>query len=386
MIQFDSKLPHAGTTIFTHMTVLAQQANAVNLGQGFPDFDCDPELLRLMQEALQSGHNQYAPMAGVPALREAVAQQIQALYGRTYDPGTEITITAGATQAIHAAISALVRPGDEVILFEPAFDSYEPAILLNGGKPVPIRLRAPDYRPDWDAVLAALSPRTRAILINSPHNPTARLWTAEDMQMLAEVLRDTNVVVISDEVYEHMVFDGKRHESVARYPELAERSYVVSSFGKAFHITGWKIAYCLAPRALMAEFQKAHQFIVFCTHAPSQHALAQYLPCGAHLQLAAFYQQKRDLFVNAVANCGLRWLPSEGSYFVSASFAHLPVLGEMSSLEFSEWLTREIGVACIPLSAFYHDGFDEKVVRFCFAKREDTLHEAARRLQRLSER
>lgn len=384
MVRIDSKLPHVGTTIFTRMSVLAQEAGAVNLGQGFPDFDCDPLLLRLVQDALQGGHNQYAPMAGVPALREGVARQVEALYGKAYDPDTEITITAGATQALHTALSILVHPGDEVILFEPAYDSYEPSIRLNGGIPVHLRLQAPDYRPDFAALRAALSPRTRAVLINTPHNPTARLWTAGDMRALAEALKDTNVFVISDEVYEHMVFDGARHESVARHPALAERAFVVSSFGKAFHITGWKIAYCLAPRALMAEFRKAHQFIVFCTHAPSQHAIAAYLRHETHLQLAAFYQAKRDLFLNEAADCGLRWLPSHGSFFVSAGFGHLPGKGELSDLAFSEWLTREVGVACIPVSSLHHDGFDERVVRFCFAKREETLHEAARRLRRLA--
>jgi len=383
MIQIDSKLPDVGPTIFTRMSLLAQQVDAVNLGQGFPDFDCDPELVILMQSALQHGHNQYAPMAGVAALREGVARQIAALYGRAYDPATEITITSGATQAIHTAISILVQPGDEVILFEPAYDSYDPSIRLNGGVPVHIRLHAPDYRPDWETVRAALSSRTKAIVINTPHNPTARLWTADDMRTLAALLKNTNVVVISDEVYEHMIFDGAQHESVARHPELAERAFVISSFGKAFHVTGWKIAYCLAPRTLMAEFQKAHQFIVFCTHAPSQYALAEYLRRDAHLQLASFYQGKRDLFLDAAADCGLRWLPSQGSFFVSASFAHLEAGRELSSLAFAEWLTREVGVACIPLSSFYHDGFDEKIVRFCFAKKDETLREAAGRLQRL---
>lgn len=383
MIHIDSKLPDVGTTIFTRMSVLAQQYGAVNLGQGFPDFDCDPLLLERMQSALLDGHNQYAPMAGVPALREEISRQIASLYGRTYDAATEITITAGATQAIHTAISILVQPGDEVILFEPAYDSYDPSIRLNGGVPVRVRLHAPDYRPDWEAVRAALSSRTRAIIINTPHNPTARLWTAQDMQTLAELIKDTNVVVISDEVYEHMIFDGARHESVARHPALAARAFVISSFGKAFHVTGWKIAYCCAPLDLMREFQKAHQFIVFCTHAPSQYALADYLPKGAHLQLASFYQRKRDLFLNAVADCGLQWLPSQGSFFVSASFAHLEKQGDWPALAFAEWLTREGGVACIPLSSFYHDGFDEKVVRFCFAKKDETLQEAASRLQRL---
>ena len=378
-----SKLPSTGTTIFTTMSALALEHDAVNLGQGFPDFDCDPQLLSLMNEALHARHNQYAPMAGIMALCEAVSQQIESLYEHRYDPAGEITIAAGATQAIHTALSAVVHAGDEVILFEPVYDSYEPVIRLNGGIPVYARLHAPTYRPDWNEVRALLSPRTRAIIINTPHNPTASIWTREDMQSLAMLLQDTNVVVISDEVYEHIVYDGARHESVSRHPVLAERSFMVSSFGKAYHITGWKIAYCAAPAELMAEFRKAHQYVVFCVHAPSQYALAAYLKFNKHLELKHFYQHKRELFLKAVCDCGLRWLSSQGTYFVSASYAHLPRLAAMSDQTVATWFTKELGVACIPLSAFYHDAFDEHTIRFCFAKQDATLQRAAERLSLL---
>ena len=378
-----SKLPHIGTTIFTRMSQLAQDAGAVNLGQGFPDFQCDTRLIEAMIEAMQAGHNQYPPMAGVPALREAVAEKVAALYGHQYDPSTEVTITAGATQAIQTALTALVHPGDEVIIFEPVYDSYEPVIRLNGGIAVYAKLRHPDYRPDWQEVRALINHKTRAIMINSPHNPTATLWSADDMREMANVLRGTDIILISDEVYEHMVFDGARHESVARYPELAVRAFVISSFGKTYHVTGWKVAYCLAPKALMSEFRKAHQFIVFTVHTPSQHAIASYLQHNAHLQLSDFYQAKRDYFLAETVTSKLHWLPSHGTYFVTASYAHLDAFHHFSDVDFAMHLTRNIGVACIPLSAFYHDAIDEKTVRFCFAKKETTLAEAAKRLEKL---
>ena len=368
------------------MSALALQHEAVNLGQGFSDFDCDPQLLELINQALRAGHNQYAPMAGVMALREAVSKQIETLYGHHYDPANEITITAGATQAIHTALSIVVHPGDEVILFEPVYDSYEPVIRLNGGTPVYATLCPPDYRPDMSQLSSLLTPRTRAIVINTPHNPTASIWTHEDMQSLARLLRDTSVVVISDEVYEHIVYDGVQHQSVSRYPELAERSFMVSSFGKAYHITGWKIAYCAAPAELMMEFRKAHQYVVFCVHAPSQYALAEYLKLDTHVQLRIFYQRKRDLFLNAVQDCGLNWLSSQGTYFVSASYAHIPSLTRMTDQDVAVWFTTQLGVACIPLSVFYHDGFDQNIIRFCFAKQDTTLQLAAQRLSRLNTR
>jgi len=272
-----SKLPQVGTTIFTVMSQLAQEHGAVNLGQGFPDFACDPRLLDLMNDAMRAGLNQYPPMAGVPALREEIARKVSALYGKVYDVASEITVTAGATQAIQTALTAIVHPGDEVIIFEPVYDSYEPVIRMNGGVPVYARLSFPGYRPDWNQVRALITPRTRAIMINTPHNPTATVWPREDFLALAELLRGTNIMLIGDEVYEHMVYDGERHLSVASFPDLAERAFVISSFGKTYHVTGWKIAYCLAPAALMNEFRKAHQFVVFTVHTPSQHAIAKYM-------------------------------------------------------------------------------------------------------------
>jgi methionine aminotransferase len=378
-----SKLPHIGTTIFTTMSALAQELGAVNLGQGFPDFACDPRLLDMMNEAMRAGLNQYPPMIGIPALREAIADKVFQLYGRQYDVTTEVTVTAGATQAIQTALTAIVHPGDEVIIFEPVYDSYEPVIRLNGGVPVYARLTFPDYRPNWNAVRALITPRTRAIMINTPHNPTATVWPREDMDALADLLRDTDIVLISDEVYEHMVYDGIRHLSAVSFPALAERAFVISSFGKTYHVTGWKIAYCLAPKELMTEFRKAHQFVVFTVHTPSQHAIAQYMQLGTHNVLSAFYQAKRDFFLAHVKSSRFQWQPSRGTYFVSASYAHLPEFNHFSEVEFAAMLTRNVGVACIPVSAFYHDAADHRVVRFCFAKKEETLALAAERLLKL---
>ena len=353
------------------------------MGQGFPDFACDPRLIAAMHEAMLAGHNQYPPMTGIPALRETVVEKVASLYGYQYDAEHEVTITAGATQAIQTALTAIVHAGDEVIIFEPVFDSYEPVIRMNGGTTIYAKLRYPDYRPNWDEVRALITPMTRVIMINSPHNPTASLFTAEDMLELANVLRGTDIILISDEVYEHIIFDGARHESVARYPELAERAFVISSFGKTYHVTGWKVAYCLAPKALMLEFRKAHQFIVFTVNAPSQHAIATYMQYKTHLTLAAFYQTKRDYFLSQVKSSRLHWLPSCGSYFVTASYAHLDEYRALGDVEFALQLARQFGVACIPVSAFYHDGTDERTVRFCFAKTEATLEQAAERLARV---
>ena len=375
-----SKLPNVGTTIFTTMSALAQETGAVNLGQGFPDFDCDPKLLDMMNDAMRAGFNQYPPMAGIAALREQIANKVFDLYGRQYDVATEITVTAGATQAIQTALTAIVHPGDEVIIFEPVYDSYEPVIRLNGGVPVFARLAFPDYRPDWNAVRAMITPKTRAIMINTPHNPTATVWSREDLQALADLLRTTDIMLISDEVYEHMVYDGAKHLSVASIADLAERAFVVSSFGKTYHVTGWKIAYCLAPKELMAEFRKAHQFVVFTVHTPSQHALAHYMKLGTHHLLSDFYQAKRDFFLARVTASRFQWQPSRGTYFVSAGYAHLPEFSALTEAEFAMMLTRKIGVACIPVSAFYHDATDHRVVRFCFAKKEQTLALAAERL------
>jgi methionine aminotransferase len=374
----ESRLPQVGTTIFTVMSALAQQHGAVNLGQGFPDFDCDPALVDAVAAAMREGHNQYPPMAGVPVLREAVAAKIERLYGHRYDTGTEITITAGATQAILTTILALVHPGDEVIVLDPCYDSYEPNIVLAGARAVHVPLAARTFRPDFDAIRAAIGPRTRALLVNTPHNPSASVWTAEDMRTLADVLRGTDVIVIADEVYEHMVFDGGQHESVSRHPELAERSVVVSSFGKTFHVTGWKVGYVAAPAALTAEFRKVHQFNVFTVNTPVQHGLARYLANPApYLDLPAFYQRKRDLFRDGLARTRLTLLPSQGTYFQVVDYS---AVSDQPEEAFCRWLTTEVGVAAIPLSAFYADGRDQRLARFCFAKRDETLTTALARL------
>ncbi|TFZ08279.1 pyridoxal phosphate-dependent aminotransferase [Ramlibacter humi] len=376
-----TKLPAVGTTIFTVMSALATETGAVNLGQGFPDFECDPKLVQSVTDAMARGLNQYPPMTGVPALREAVAAKVEAMYGRRYDAGTEITITAGATQAIITAILAVVRPGDEVIVLEPCYDSYVPNIELAGGTVVRVPLVPGTFRPDFDRIAAAITPRTRAILVNSPHNPSATVWTREEMLRLQELLAPTDVLVISDEVYEHMVFDGQPHQSAARFPGLAARSFIVSSFGKTYHVTGWKVGYVLAPVSLTAEFRKVHQFNVFTVNTPVQHGLAAYMADPQpYLQLPAFYQRKRDLFREGLARTRLRVLPSEGSYFQCVDISSVSDLPEE---EFCKWLTREIGVAAIPLSAFYGDGFDQRVVRFCFAKKDETLRGALERLSRL---
>jgi len=377
----NSRLPTVGTTIFTVMSALAQECGAINLSQGFPDFDAPAELLDALDAAARAGHNQYAPMAGMPVLREAIAAKVDALYGAQYDVASEITVTAGATQAIFTAIAALVHPGDEVIVFTPAYDSYAPSVELQGGRVVHAELLAPTYRPDWAAVKALVTPRTRMIVVNSPHNPTGSVWTADDVAALADVVRGTGIVVLSDEVYEHMVYDGVRHESVMRHPELAERSIVVSSFGKTCHATGWKVAYALAPRELMAEFRKAHQFIVFTVHTPSQVALAAFMQKpGWYAQLLALYQGKRDIFRQALAGSRFELLPCEGTYFQCVKYGAISDEGDRA---FVERLAREHGVAAIPVSAFYPDGRDHGVIRFCFAKSADTLGRALERLVKL---
>jgi methionine aminotransferase len=376
-----TKLPAVGTTIFTVMSALATETGAVNLGQGFPDFECDPALVQAVTDAMTRGLNQYPPMTGVPSLREAVAGKIEAMYGRRYDPGSEITITAGATQAIITAILAVVRPGDEVIVLEPCYDSYVPNIELAGGTVVRVPLQPGTFRPDFDRIAAALTPRTRAILVNSPHNPSATVWRREEMLRLQELLAPTDVLLISDEVYEHMVFDGQPHQSAARFPGLAARAFIVSSFGKTYHVTGWKVGYVAAPAALTAEFRKVHQFNVFTVNTPVQHGLAAYMARPEpYLQLPAFYQRKRDLFREGLARTRLKLLPSEGSYFQCVDIS---AVSDLPEAEFCQWLTREVGVAAIPLSAFYGGGFDQRVVRFCFAKRDDTLRQALDRLARL---
>jgi methionine aminotransferase len=376
-----SRLPKVGTTIFTVMSALATQHGAVNLGQGFPDFDCDPALLDAVNQAMRSGLNQYPPMAGVPVLREAIARKIEQLYGHTYDPGDEITVTAGATQAILTAILAVVHPGDEVIVLDPCYDSYVPNIELAGGRVVRVALTAGSFRPDFAAIAAAITARTRAILVNTPHNPSATVWSRDDLDRLAELLRPTDVLLIADEVYEHMVYDGATHASASGLPELAARSFVVSSFGKTYHVTGWKVGYVAAPRALTAEFRKVHQFNVFTVNTPVQHGLAQYMQDPRpYLELSAFYQRKRDLFRAGLARTRLRLLASQGSYFQCVDYS---AISERSEEDFCRWLTADIGVAAIPLSAFYEDGRNQRLARFCFAKRDETLNSALDRLARL---
>ena len=376
-----TKLPAVGTTIFTVMSALATEHHAVNLGQGFPDFACDPALPAAVGAAMAAGHNQYPPMPGVPALREAIAAKIETLYGHRYDAASEITVTAGATQAIITAVLAVVRPGDEVIVLEPCYDSYVPNIELAGGTVVRVPLTPGTFRPDFDRIASALTPRTRAIIVNTPHNPSATVWTTEEMRALEALLAPTDVLLIADEVYEHMVFDGVRHESAARFPDLAARAFIVSSFGKTYHVTGWKVGYVAAPASLTVEFRKVHQFNVFTVNTPMQYALASYMADPApYLDLPAFYAAKRDLFAAGLAKTRLRLLPSEGTYFQCVDISEVSALSES---DFCQWLTSEIGVAAIPMSAFYGDGFDQRVVRFCFAKKDETLNAALERLARL---
>jgi len=376
-----SRLPHVGTTIFSVMSALAAEHGAINLGQGFPDFDCDPKLVDAVTRAMREGFNQYPPMPGVPALREAVAAKIARLYGHHYDPAREVTITAGATQALITAVLALVHPGDEVIVLEPCYDSYAPSIELAGGRVVRVSLSPGTFRPDFARIAAALSPRTRAIMINTPHNPSATCWSAAELQQLAALLAPTDVLVISDEVYEHMVFDGVVHASVASTPGLVERSLLVSSFGKTYHVTGWKVGYVAAPAALMDEFRKVHQFNVFTVNTPVQHGLAAYMQDpGPYLDLPGFYQRKRDRFRAGLQGSRFRLLPSAGSYFQCVDYS---AVSDMPEAEFCRWLTREVGVAAIPLSAFYDGGFEQRIVRFCFAKKDETLDAALQRLQRV---
>ncbi|WP_437927183.1 methionine aminotransferase [Sorangium sp. So ce291] len=376
-----SKLPSTGVSIFTVMTRLANEHGAINLSQGFPDFDCAPELVETVARHMRAGHNQYAPMQGVLALREALSAKLERLYGRRYDPATEITITSGATEGIFSTLTAFVRPGDEVILFQPCYDSYAPAVVLNGGTPVFVTLRYPEYRVDWDEVRRALTPRTRLLLINSPHNPTGTMLSADDMRELARVLDGTDALVVGDEVYEHILFDGRRHESLARYPELADRSVVISSFGKTYHTTGWKVGYCAAPRPLSAEIQRVHQFVTFAVNAAIQLAYAEVVardPFAA--DLAPFYQAKRDRFLKLIEGSRFRPLPCEGTYFQLVDYSEITTERDA---DFALRLIREHGVASIPISPFLSGVEPGPVLRFCFAKRDETLERAAERLRRV---
>ena len=370
-----SKLPKVGTTIFTVMGELAQQHNAINLSQGFPDFESSPELIQLVSDAMKKGQNQYAPMPGILPLREEISKKVERLYGVSYHPESEITITSGATQAIYTAIAAIVREGDEVIIFTPAYDCYEPAIELNGGKPVFVQMHAPDYSINWEQVKKLINQRTKMIIINTPHNPTGTIMTKEDMLALEKIVSDTDIVIISDEVYEHIIFDHHQHESAAKYPRLAERAFITSSFGKTFHNTGWKMGYCIAPKNLMAEFRKAHQYVVFSANTPMQYALSEYIKNEHnYLGLNDFYQEKRDLFTSLIQGSRFEILPASGTYFQLLRYASI---SNEKDTEYAIRLTKEKGIAAIPVSVFYHHSVDEKVLRFCFAKKEETLKKAA---------
>jgi len=375
----ESKLPKVGTTIFTVMSQLAAQHQAINLGQGFPDFDGPPRLREALTRAMAEGKNQYSAMAGIPKLREQIALKTERLYARPVNPDTEITVTSGATEALFAAIALLVRPGDEVIVLDPCYDCYEPAIELNGGRAVHVPLTPADFSVDWDQVNSACGSRTRAIIINTPHNPCGSVFSTSDLNALAEIVRRHDLLVIADEVYEHIIFDGLIHQSVLRHPELAERSFVISSFGKTYHCTGWKVGYCIAPAALSNEFRKVHQYLTFCTFQPAQWALAEVLAADPqhYLNLPAFYQAKRDQFAALLAGSRFRLLPVAGAYFQIADYS---AISDRDDLSFCEWLTREIGVAAIPVSAFYESPPELRLIRFCFAKTEPTLVAAAERL------
>lgn len=378
-----SKLPGVGTTIFTIMSALAQQHDAINLSQGFPDFAVPEELLGLVDKYLRQGYNQYPPMTGVPYLREQIARKIATLYQADVDMDAEITVTSGGTEALFVAIQAVVGPGDEAIVFDPAFDVYEPAITLAGGHARHVPLTLPDFRYDWQRVRDAISARTRLIIVNSPHNPCGGIIKAEDLATLAELVRDRDIFILSDEVYEHMVFDGQRHLSLLTHPELRQRAFVVSSFGKTYHATGWKIAYCVAPETLSAEFRRIHQFVTFTTHTPTQWAIAEYLERRPehYLNLAAFYQAKRDLFLEELASSAFSFSPSGGTYFQLADYSRL---SDMPDVEFARFLTTDVGVAAIPISVFCESPPDTHIVRFCFAKDDATLRLAAEKLRGMS--
>lgn len=378
-MQITSKLPRVGTTIFTVMSQLAMQHKAVNLGQGFPDFDGPPLLREALARAMAEGKNQYAPMTGIARLREQIAAKIERCYARSVNPDTEVTVTSGATEALFCAIAALVLPGDEVIMLDPCYDSYEPAVELAGGKSIHIPLQLPTFAVDWQRVRDAVTARTRIILINSPHNPSGAVLESADLDALAQIVRDTGIVVLSDEVYEHIIFDGRQHASVLRHPELAERSIVVSSFGKTYHCTGWKVGYAVAPPTLSAEFRKVHQYVTFCTFAPAQWALAEMLEKDPQhdVDLGRFYQEKRDRFASLLASTRFKLLPVAGAYFQIVDYS---AISDRDDLSFCEWLVQEKGVAAIPVSAFYETPPVMQLIRFCFAKTEQMLKAAADRL------
>jgi methionine aminotransferase len=376
-----SKLPNTGTTIFTLMSALANEVGAINLSQGFPDFETSPVLIKLVTAAMKKGHNQYAPMAGVLALREQIAKKTEKLYGAVYNPDTEITITAGGTQAIFTAINAVINQNDEVIIFEPAFDCYAPAIKLAGGIAKSLELEPPHYRIDWNMIKRLTNSKTRMIILNSPHNPTATILHKHDIDQLSALVKDQDIFILSDEVYEHLIYDGETHQSIARYEELRQRSFIIASFGKPFHATGWKVGYCMAPAFLMQEFRKVHQFLVFSVNSPIQYAIAEYLKDeNNYLSLPAFFQEKRDYFRDGLKQTKFELLPSFGSYF---QLVRYDKIADEKDSDFALRLTKEIGVAAIPTSAFYSNGIDHKVLRFCFAKKQETLDKALERLIRI---
>jgi methionine aminotransferase len=379
--RLDSKLPDVGTTIFTVMSRLALEHGAINLSQGFPDFDCDPALVDAVARHMREGKNQYAPMQGVAPLREAIAAKFVELYGRRFDPESEITVTSGGTEAIFDAVAAIVRPGDEVIVFEPCYDSYVPAIQINGGVPVVMTLGFPDYAIDWDAVRRAISPRTRMLVLNSPHNPSGSILSDEDIRQLVNLVDGTDILILSDEVYEHIVFDGRRHESMARHDALAVRSFIVGSFGKLYHTTGWKIGYCAAASELSSEFRKVHQFVTFASHTPTQLAFADFLARKeGYPGLTPFYQAKRDLFLSLMAGSRFQPLPCRGSYFQLMTYSSIT---DEPDAAFAMRLLKEHGVASIPTSPFLYKTPPPPVLRFCFAKKDETLERAAERLRRV---
>jgi methionine transaminase len=377
-----SKLPHVGTTIFTVISQMAQEHGAINLGQGFPDYD-GPQMLRdRLSHYTQNGFNQYSPMTGVPKLRQQIALKVAQLYGRTVCPDQEVTVVPGATEGIYCAITACIRPGDEVIVFDPAYDSYEPSIELSGGKTIHIPLLPPDFAIDWQRVADAVGSKTRMIILNSPHNPSGAVLTAEDLSTLADIVRDTDILLLADEVYEHLVFDGQLHQSLLRNAELAERAFVVSSFGKTYHVTGWKTGYCVAPPALTAELRKVHQYVTFVGVTPIQWALADFMEANPQhcADLSVFYQNKRDIFCSELSGSAFRYKPTAGTFFQLVDYSDISDLDDMGM---AQWLTREKGVAAVPISVFYQTPPDCRYIRFCFAKQDDTLREAAKLLCRL---
>ena len=376
-----SKLPNVETTIFSIMSGLAKEHNAINLSQGFPDFGSDQKLIDLVNKAMNSGYNQYAPMPGNLELREAIAKKIELLYNTSYHPENEITVTAGATQAIFTIINTFVKPNDEVIIFKPAYDSYEPAITLNGGKTIAIQLKAPNFGIDWNDVRKKVSNRTKMIIVNTPHNPSGTVFSKEDMLQLQEITKGTNIIVLSDEVYEHMIYDGEKHQSACLFPDLKSRSFITGSFGKTFHNTGWRIGYCCAPKELMELFMQVHQFNVFCVHHPTQKGIADYMQEPKHyLELPEFYQRKRDLFLDLIKDSRFKFTPSKGTYFQVLDYSNIT---KEYDVDFAKRLTKEFGIASIPLSVFNTNNLDNKVLRFCFAKKDATLKKAAEILIRI---